>query len=45
MIFVVVSGGVGSLDYLVDVIEFGKVDVVLVVSIFYFGEYSIVEIK
>lgn len=44
-VLVIVFGGVGNLQYLVDGVMLGKVDVVLVVSIFYFVEYSICEVK
>lgn len=42
---VVASGGVGSLQHLVDGVLVGKVDAVLAASIFHFGEYSITEAK
>lgn len=44
-VLVIVFGGVGNLEYLVVGIFEGKVDVVFVVSIFYFGEYIVLEVK
>lgn len=45
LVLVIVLGGVGLLQYLVDGIKDGCVDVVLVVSIFYYGEYMVGEVK
>ena len=42
---VIASGGVGTLDHLVDGIKQGHADAVLAASIFHFGEYSIEEAK
>jgi cyclase len=42
---VIASGGVGTLDHLVEGIVEGKADAVLAASIFHFGEYSIGEAK
>ncbi|MEW4983612.1 MAG: imidazole glycerol phosphate synthase subunit HisF [Cycloclasticus sp.] len=42
---VIASGGVGTLDHLVDGISKGKADAVLAASIFHFAEYSIGEAK
>lgn len=42
---VIASGGVGTLDHLVDGIVIGHADAVLAASIFHFGEYSIAEAK
>ena len=42
---VIASGGCGSPQHMVDVIERGKADAVLAASIFHFGEYSIGETK
>lgn len=42
---VIASGGVGTLDHLVDGIKIGKADAVLAASIFHFGEYTIKEVK
>ncbi len=42
---VIASGGVGSLQHLVEGITIGKADAVLAASIFHFGEYSISEAK
>ena len=42
---VIASGGVGSLDHLVDGIQRGRADAVLAASIFHFGEYSILQAK
>ena len=40
---VVASGGVGTLDHLVDGVTIGRADAVLAASIFHFGEYSIAD--
>jgi cyclase len=42
---VIASGGVGTLDHLVDGIHDGHASAVLAASIFHFGEYSIAEAK
>jgi cyclase len=42
---VIASGGVGTLQHLVDGILLGKVDAVLAASIFHFGTHSIGEAK
>lgn len=42
---VIASGGVGTLDHLVDGAREGHASAVLAASIFHFGEYSIVEAK
>lgn len=42
---VIASGGVGTLDHLVDGVVKGKADAVLAASIFHFAEYSIDEAK
>ena len=42
---VIASGGVGSLDHLVDGIRLGHADAVLAASIFHFGEHSVDEAK
>lgn len=42
---VIASGGVGTLDHLVDGIVDGGADAVLAASIFHFGEYTIAEAK
>jgi len=42
---VIASGGVGTLDHLVDGITEGKADAVLAASIFHFAEYTIGEAK
>ncbi len=42
---IIASGGVGTLDHLVDGILQGKADAVLAASIFHFGEYSIHQAK
>ncbi len=42
---VIASGGVGTLDHLVDGVTKGKADAVLAASIFHFGEYSIQQAK
>ena len=42
---VIASGGVGTLDHLVDGIVLGGADAVLAASIFHFGEYSVAAAK
>lgn len=42
---VIASGGVGSLDHLVDGIIKGRADAVLAASIFHYGEYTVREAK
>ena len=42
---VIASGGVGTLQHLVDGIKIGHADAVLAASIFHFGQYSIPEAK
>ncbi|ORU92687.1 MAG: imidazole glycerol phosphate synthase subunit HisF [Cycloclasticus sp. symbiont of Bathymodiolus heckerae] len=42
---VIASGGVGTLDHLVDGVTKGKADAVLAASIFHFAEYTIGEAK
>jgi len=42
---VIASGGVGTLDHLVDGVREGKASAVLAASIFHFGEYTIGEAK
>ena len=42
---VIASGGVGTLDHLVEGIKLGKADAVLAASIFHYGEYTIQEAK
>lgn len=42
---VIASGGVGSLDHLVEGIVDGRADAVLAASIFHFGEFTIAEAK
>lgn len=42
---VIASGGAGSLEDLVDVLQRGKADAVLAASIFHFGEYTIAQAK
>ncbi len=42
---VIASGGVGTLDHLVEGVSEGKADAVLAASIFHFGEYTIGEAK
>ena len=42
---VIASGGVGTLDHLVDGIRDGHASAVLAATIFHFGEYSIIEAK
>ncbi len=42
---VIASGGVGTLDHLVDGILEGRADAVLAASIFHFGEFSVAQAK
>ncbi len=42
---VIASGGVGTLDHLVEGIVLGKADAVLAASIFHFGEHTVTEAK
>ena len=42
---VIASGGVGTLDHLVEGVTEGHASAVLAASIFHFGEYSISEAK
>jgi imidazole glycerol-phosphate synthase subunit HisF len=42
---VIASGGAGTLEHLVDVLDRGRADAVLAASIFHFGKYSIPEAK
>ncbi len=42
---VIASGGVGTLDHLVDGVVEGKADAVLAASIFHFGQHSVAEAK
>jgi cyclase len=42
---VIASGGVGTLDHLVDGILKGKADAVLAASIFHYGEYTVLQAK
>jgi cyclase len=42
---VIASGGAGSLQHLVDVLQRGEADAVLAASIFHFGEYTVADAK
>jgi len=42
---VIASGGVGTLDHLVDGVRLGGASAVLAASIFHFGDYTIAEAK
>lgn len=42
---VIASGGAGTLDHLVDVLDRGKADAVLAASIFHFGDYTVADVK
>ncbi|HEY8548024.1 MAG TPA: HisA/HisF-related TIM barrel protein, partial [Acidimicrobiales bacterium] len=42
---VIASGGVGSLDHLVEGVTEGRADAVLAASIFHFGQHTIREAK
>jgi cyclase len=42
---VIASGGVGTLDHLVDGVRIGKADAVLAASIFHYGTHTVQEAK
>jgi cyclase len=42
---VIASGGVGTLDHLVEGVTIARADAVLAASIFHFGEYTVAEAK
>ena len=42
---VIASGGVGTLDHLVDGIKLGNASAVLAASIFHYGKYSVKQAK
>ncbi|WP_411846145.1 imidazole glycerol phosphate synthase subunit HisF [Roseibacillus persicicus] len=42
---VIASGGAGTLDHLVDVLNEGRADAVLAASIFHFGEFTVAQAK
>lgn len=42
---VIASGGAGTLDHLVEVLNRGKADAVLAASIFHFGEFTVAQAK
>jgi cyclase len=42
---VIASGGVGTLDHLVEGVTHGHADAVLAASIFHFGEFTVAEAK
>jgi cyclase len=42
---VIASGGAGSLDHMVHVLNEGKADAVLAASIFHFGEFTVGDVK
>lgn len=42
---VIASGGAGTLEHLVEVLEYGKADAVLAASIFHFGMFTVPETK
>ncbi len=42
---VIASGGVGTLDHLVEGVRDGGADAVLAASIFHFGEHTVAEAK
>jgi cyclase len=42
---VIASGGAGTLDHMVDVLDRGKADAVLAASIFHFGEFTVSDVK
>ena len=41
----IASGGAGELQHLVDAVEIGRADAVLVASLFHYGIYTIREAK
>jgi len=42
---VIASGGAGTLDHMVEVLDRGRADAVLAASIFHFGEYTVADVK
>jgi cyclase len=42
---VIASGGAGSIDHLVEVLDVGKADAVLAATIFHFGEFTVGDVK
>lgn len=42
---VIASGGAGSIDHMVEVLDRGRADAVLAASIFHFGETTVAEVK
>ena len=42
---VIASGGAGTLDHMVDVLQAGKADAVLAASIFHFGHFTVADAK
>ncbi len=42
---VIASGGAGDLDHLVDAVERGHADAVLIASIFHYGTHTVAEAK
>ena len=42
---VIASGGAGTLDHMVDVLQAGKADAVLAASVFHYGELSVRQVK
>jgi cyclase len=42
---IIASGGVGTLEHLVDGIKEGRADAVLAASIFHYGEYTVLDAK
>jgi len=42
---VIASGGAGTLDHMVDVLQAGKADAVLAASIFHFGRFTVADAK
>jgi cyclase len=42
---VIASGGAGSLEHLLHVLQDGKADAVLAASIFHFGEFTVAQAK
>jgi cyclase len=42
---VIASGGAGTLEHMVEVLDAGKADAVLAASIFHFGQHTVPEAK
>jgi cyclase len=42
---VIASGGIGTLDHVVDAVKLGKADAVLAASVFHYGTFTIAQVK